>query len=148
MGIGEVARGIVGKAVMNVVKLDLQQAIGSIQLYMCAGKYAGCKAAVHAMEQLFAVDDTEAMILVDTTNAFNLLNRQVTLLNCDKICLAIAHIIINTYRNNSSFRRGPLPIIGGRHHSRRSIGNGNVCHRHITNDSSFRWHRQTDLACR
>ena len=76
VGIGEVARRIVGKAVMKVVKLDLQQAIGSIQLY--AGKEAGCKAAVHAMEQLFAADDTEAMILVDATNAFNLLNMQTS----------------------------------------------------------------------
>ena len=41
------------------------------------------------------------MILVDATNAFNQLNRQVTLLNCDKICPAMAHILINTYRNNS-----------------------------------------------
>ena len=65
------------------------------------GKDAGCKAAVHAIEQLFAADDTEAMILVDATNAFNLLNRQVTLLNCDKTCPAMAHIIINTYCNNS-----------------------------------------------
>ena len=46
---------------------------GSIQL--CAGQDAGCEAAVHAMEQLFTADDTEAMILVDATNAFNRLNR-------------------------------------------------------------------------
>ena len=38
----------------------------------------------------------EAMILVDTTNAFNQLNRQVTVLNCDKICGVMAHILINT----------------------------------------------------
>ena len=53
--------------------------------------------SAYAMEQLFAADDTEAMILVDATNAFKLLNRQV---NCDKICPAMAYIIINTYRNN------------------------------------------------
>ena len=99
MGIGEVVRRIVGKAVMKVVERDLQQAIGSIQL--CAGQDAGCEAAVHAMEQLFTADDTEAMILVDATNAFNRLNRRVTLLNCNKICPAMAHILINTYRNNS-----------------------------------------------
>ena len=29
------------------------------------------------------------------------LNRQVTLLNCDKICPAMAHILINTYCSNS-----------------------------------------------
>ena len=99
VGIGEVVRRIVGKAVMKVVKRDLQEAIGSVQL--CAGQEAGCEVAVHAMENLFTGDDMEAMILVDATNAFNRLNRQVTLLNCDKICPAMAHILINTYRNTS-----------------------------------------------
>ena len=99
VGIGEVVRRIVGKTVMKIVKRDLQEAVGSIQL--CAGQDAGCEAAVHAMERLFAEDDVEALILVDATNAFNQLNRKVTLLNCDKICPAMTHILTNTYRNNS-----------------------------------------------
>ena len=53
------------------------------------------------MERLFAEDDVEALILVDATNAFNQQNRKVTLLNCDKICPAMTHILTNTYRNNS-----------------------------------------------
>ena len=61
----------------------------------------GCEAAVHAMEQIFADNNTEAMILVDASNAFNCLNRQVTLLNCESICPALTHILTNTYRNNS-----------------------------------------------
>ena len=61
----------------------------------------GCEAAVHAMESIFAEEDTEAMILVDATNAFNSLNRQVTLLNCEAICTAMSPILINTYRSNS-----------------------------------------------
>ena len=81
---------------MRIVKYDLQDSVGSIQL--CAGQDAGCEAAVHAMEQVFANEDTEAMILVD---AFNCLNRQVTLLNCGTVCPALSHILINTYRNNS-----------------------------------------------
>ena len=92
-------RRIIGKAVMRIVKYDLQDSVGSIQL--CAGQDAGCEAAVHAMEQVFADEDTEAMILVDASNAFNRLKRQVTLLNCEKICPALSHILINTYRNNS-----------------------------------------------
>ena len=48
-----------------------------------------------------AEDDTEAMILVDTTNAINRLNRQVTLVNCEVICPALSPILTNTYRNNS-----------------------------------------------
>lgn len=43
---------------------------------------------------IFADDDTEAMILVDASNAFNCLNKQVMLCNC-------SHILINTYRYNS-----------------------------------------------
>ena len=64
---GEVVRRIVRKAVMKVVKWDLQEAIGSIQ--QCAGHDAGCEAAVHAMQHLFTSEVTEALILVDTTNA-------------------------------------------------------------------------------
>ena len=99
VGIGEVVRRIVGKAVMKVVRSDLQNAIGTSQL--CAGQDAGCEAAIHAMEHIFAEESTEGMILVDATNAFNTLNRQVTLLNCDKICPAMLCILINTYRDNS-----------------------------------------------
>ena len=99
VGVGEVVRRIIGKAVMKIVKHDLQEAVGSIQL--CAGQDAGCEAAVHAMECIFAEGDTEAMILIDATNAFNRLNRQVTLVNSEVICPALSPILINTYRNNS-----------------------------------------------
>ena len=60
---------------------------------------------------LFAEDDTEAMILVDAKNAFNCLNRQVTLLNCDSVCPALSHILINTYRNNSQLFVGGQCIL-------------------------------------
>ena len=86
IGIGEVVRWIIGKAAMRIVKYDLQHAVGAIQL--CAGQDAGCKAAVHAMKQVFADEDTEAMILVDAKNAFNCLNRKVTLLICGTVCPA------------------------------------------------------------
>ena len=99
IGIGEVVRRIIGRAVMRITKYDLQNAVGTIQL--CAGQDAGCEAAVHAMERVFADEDTEAMILVDASNAFNCLNRQVTLRNCGMVCPALSHILINTYRNNS-----------------------------------------------
>ena len=69
-----------------IVKYDLlvQHAVGAIQL--CAGQDAGCEAAVHAMKQVFADENTEAIILID---AFNCLNRQVTLLNCGTVCPAL-----------------------------------------------------------
>lgn len=81
------------------MKHDLQNAVGTIQL--CAGQEAGCEAPVHAMRTIFGSDDTEAMILVDATNAFNRLNRQATLLNCEIICPAMSAVLANTYRDNS-----------------------------------------------
>ena len=52
-------------------------------------------------ERVFADEDTEAMILVDASNVFNCFNRQVTLRNCEMVCRALSHILINTYHNNS-----------------------------------------------
>ena len=48
---------------MRIVKYDLQAAVKTIQL--CAGQDAGCEAAVHAMERIFANEDAKVMILVD-----------------------------------------------------------------------------------
>ena len=84
---------------MRVVRQDLQDAVGSIQL--CAEQEAGCEAAVHAMRTIFDNDDTEAMIFVDATNAFNRLNRRVTLVNCGVICPAMSAVLTNTYQDNS-----------------------------------------------
>ena len=38
---------------------------------------------------------------MDASNAFNRLNRQVTLLNCEGICRSLSPILINTYRSDS-----------------------------------------------
>ena len=53
--------------------------------------------------QLRAGQDTEAMTFKDKTNPFNHLNRKVTLLNCESICLARSYmyILINNYYTNS-----------------------------------------------
>ena len=59
-------RRIVGKAVMKVVRSDLQNLIGTSQL--CAGQDAGCEAATHATERIFVEESTERVILVDVTN--------------------------------------------------------------------------------
>ena len=99
IGVGEVLRRIVGKAVSNIAKLDLLESMGPLQL--CAGQNVGCEAACHAMSKIFDDDTTEAVIFVDATNAFNSLNRQVTLHNCKFICPALCPILINTYHEPS-----------------------------------------------
>ena len=107
IGVGEVVRRIITKAVLSIVKLDVLEVAGSLQL--CAGQDAGNEAAVHAMRAIFCDDSTEAVLLVDASNAFNCLNRQVALHNIQTLCPPLANILINTYRKNV-----PL-FIDGRH---------------------------------
>ena len=47
---------------------------------------------------LFAHEDTKPVLLVDATNGFNSLNRQLTLCNIQHICQTLANILINTCR--------------------------------------------------
>ena len=96
IGIGDVSRRIIAKAILNEVRQDVQEAAGAVQL--CAGQIAGIEAAVHAVRSSFQNDETEAILLVDASNAFNSLNRQSPLLNIQRLCPSIATALINTYR--------------------------------------------------
>ena len=99
IGVGEVLRRIIGKAIGWSLKQDLMEATGPLQA--SSGFRGGAEAAIHAMRQVFADEECEAVILVDATNAFNLLNRQVALHNVQRTCPEFATILINTYRSGS-----------------------------------------------
>ena len=96
IGICECARRIISKAILFITKGDVQDAAGPLQL--CAGQIAGIKAAVHFMRDTFQSGDTEALLLVDASNAFNSLNREEVLHNIRHICPSLATVLINTYR--------------------------------------------------
>ena len=96
IGIGEVPRRIIAKVILRMASDDIQAAAGPLQT--CAGHKAGCEAAVHAMREIFTFEDTEAILLVDASNAFNTINRQAALHNISVICPAIATILRNTYQ--------------------------------------------------
>ena len=97
VGIGEVLRRIIGKAISRVLQSDMVGATAPIQV--CAGLSGGVEAAVHGLRRIFNDDETEAIILVDADNAFNRLNRTAALHNIQFICPEIATYLINTYRN-------------------------------------------------
>ena len=107
IGVGEVIRRIIGKCVMNVFKGDVVEASGSLQL--CAGQKSGSEAAIHAMHAIFEADDTDAVLLIDASNAFNALNRAISLHNIRVLCPVIAAYAINTYRKSAR-----LFITGGK----------------------------------
>ena len=97
IGVCEVARQIIAKAALSIIRNDIQEAAGARQL--CAGQIAGVEAAVYKVWNLFLEEDTEGILLVDTSNAFNSLNRIVALHNIQQICPSFAPISINTYRS-------------------------------------------------
>lgn len=107
IGVGEVIRRICGKCVMNIAKRDVVEASGSLQL--CAGQRSGSEAAIHAMHGIFEADDTDAVLLIDASNAFNSLNRAAALHNTRVLCPIIAVYAINTYRQSAR-----LFITGGK----------------------------------
>ena len=56
-------------------------ASGSLQV--CAGHKSGNEAAIHA---IFHADETDAVLLIDASNAFNALNRTAALNNIRVLC--------------------------------------------------------------
>ena len=63
-------------------------ASGSLQV--CAGHKSGSEAAIHAMRELFEHDNSDAVLLIDASNAFNSLNRAAALHNIRVLCPSIA----------------------------------------------------------
>ena len=99
IGVGEVLRRIMRKCVTMVIKPDVIDASGSIQV--CTGHNSGSEAAIQTMWEIFEHDNSDAMLLVDVSNAFNALNRAATLHNIRVLCPSIATYAINTYRELS-----------------------------------------------
>ena len=79
IGVGEVFRRLIAKLIIGVIKEDIIAAARPLQA--CSGLKAGIESAIHAMRKVFEDDDTEAILLVDSENAFNNLNRKVALQN-------------------------------------------------------------------
>ena len=96
---GEVLRRIIGKAVMSIIKPDIIESAGNLQL--CAGQQSGCEAAVHAMSDIFDEESTDAVLLVDANNAFNTINRKVLFHNIKYLCSPMAVYIHNCYCTSS-----------------------------------------------
>ena len=106
IGVGEILRRITGKVIRSELKKEVVSSTESLQL--CIGQEAGSEAAIHAMEKIFKEESTEAILLVDAENAFNLMNRKVCLHNISILCLAISAFVTNCYATPAR-----LFVIGG-----------------------------------
>ena len=95
IAIGEVIMRIIGKCVMEVIREDIKEAAGNLQV--CAGQRAGGEAAIHAVKRMYEDTECEAVILVDAENAFNSINRESMLHNIRIKCPPFHQYLKNTY---------------------------------------------------
>ena len=96
---GKVLRKIAGKVIVLVLKTDGINCTGSLQV--CAGQETGIEAAAHSLNSLYNNKNTDAVLLVDASNAFNLLNRELFLHNISYISLAISVFVKSYYKSHS-----------------------------------------------
>ena len=70
-GVGYVLRRIAGKVTVSVLKEDAIKCNDTLQVF--ARQEAGIKAATHSVNMMYEDENTDAILLVDASNAFNLL---------------------------------------------------------------------------
>ena len=90
-------RRIAAKTVTKFLRNDIQLAAGALQT--CSGTESGIEAAIHAMRQQYDEDECEAVLLIDASNAFNSLNRQVALHTIRERCPSFHCFLKNCYKN-------------------------------------------------
>ena len=95
IGVGKVIRRIVGKAILSVIKPMVVDNAGFQQL--CAGQESGTEASIHSLREILDEDDTDGVLFLDASNAFNTINRKAMINNLQHTCPTIAHCIRNTY---------------------------------------------------
>jgi len=69
--------------------------VGTLQT--CAGLESGIEAATHAVRKSYEEEGSEYLLLVDADNAFNKLNRKVSLENIKRLCPPMYTYLHNSY---------------------------------------------------
>jgi len=95
VGVGECLRWIIGKTITGLLKEDIIHAVGTLQT--CAGLESGIEAATHAVRKSYEEEGSEYLLLVDADNAFNKLNRKVSLENIKRLCPPMYTYLHNSY---------------------------------------------------
>jgi len=89
VGVGECLQCIIGKTITGLLKEDIIHAVGTLQT--CAVLESDIEAAIHAVRKSLEEDNSECLLLVDAGNAFNKLNRKVSLENIKRLCYPYTH---------------------------------------------------------
>ena len=135
IGVGEVFWRISGKVVMMIDKQDVMKTAGSLQV--CAGQETGAETAIQAVHDILKDHTTEAVLLIDTENAFNAINMKAMVHNISVIC-PIIHTYISSCYNMPArlFIIGGTNFINGTNYTRGSNSDDSLCCRSYTIDTA------------
>ena len=81
---GELFRRIMAKCVIQITKSDILDVTGSLRV--SASQKYGSQSAIHAINSMFSADQTHNVLLIDVTNALNMLHRATALHNISTLC--------------------------------------------------------------
>ena len=95
IGIGDVLRRIISSATISLLRPELVSSTAPLQT--CAGLAGGIEASIHALRKMYEDPKTEAILLVDASNAFNAMNRAAALHNVQYTCPELATFVKNLY---------------------------------------------------
>jgi len=112
ISVGEVLRRIVGKAIMSVIERDVLSAVAPWQL--CVGLPSACEVAVRVLSHLYESDLVDGILLVDASNAFNAMNREVAKHNIPRVCPAAGRVFLNTYNGEIPLFLANGDVVGSR----------------------------------
>ena len=99
VGIREVPCCIISKAILVVIRSDIREMVGSLQL--CIGQRLGSEdTGIRAPNEINEEEATESILMVDASKEFNRLNRKAALSNAMNLRPAIGTILVNTYRSD------------------------------------------------
>ena len=80
---------------MSVLKNNVIDCTSS--LWVCVGQEAGIEAAVHLLNSIYNDEHNDTVLLVDASNAFNSLKRDLCLRNISYTCPAISAYVKDCY---------------------------------------------------
>ena len=95
IGIGEVMRRVTGRIIVDCIRQDLTSLVGNMQL--CMDQKSGIEHAIHSLRHSFNDPENEAILLIDTKNAFNMINRQTALENVNALCPSLHVALQNSH---------------------------------------------------
>ena len=81
---------------MTAIEKDVVIATAPTQL--CVGIPSACEVTVQVLSSVFAKEESEAILLVDATNASNSVNRAAALHNIPRVCPAAGQVFVNAYQ--------------------------------------------------